>query len=458
MDSPKDGHTLTEVIRLYDFVLKSPDVRLSANGVYTFGNPKPLQVDLTVMNAPPTETPTAIASNTESKVINGTIKGHARLVGTVDPLQLEVRGDLDGREIDLRGHHFGQIKLLMSDQSHIDSNGVFIYTESLDFLGGKWGLDGIYVFDTRGLKVDVALQDVSLKDIATLADQQNVNGSLSGHLIVFVPGLHFDPNTLEIPPSEFTLKNIEAADMKLVEQIDATLSLAGGNLELKPIRLKQGAGRGDVRVGMNFSNPRQINLGATFSAWPFDMPGELTHIDGWLGLPDLVIELPDPKAPDPAKQRLRLTAHEINVHSTTSLKGEVLGNMEAFAGLEGREIDLRSAHMRLLGGRFDGQAHANLDNLITSTAEFTWENLDLQKLALIFPQLKEVHGILTGNARLAPTTVPRPREPLALVITTQFADGHWRTIPVQDIRVAAYLGPNEDVPGAGWRHGLGRPR
>ena len=78
----------------------------------------------------------------------------------------------------------------------------------------------------------------------------------------------------------------------------------------------------------------------------------------------------------------------------------------------GRELDLRGIHMRLLGGRFDGQAHSDLDRLKTSTAEFTWEKLDFKKLALIFPQLKEFSGELTGGLRIAPTVEPHPLDVL----------------------------------------------
>ena len=93
------------------------------------------------------------------------------------------------------------------------------------------------------------------------------------------------------------------------------------------------------------------------------------------------------------------------------LEGDQLGNIAAHAGINGRKFDLRAVHMKLLGGRLDGQAYVDLDRPLGATAEFTWEKLDFKKLALIFPQLKEMNGEMAGDLRLAPATVPRPREP-----------------------------------------------
>ena len=439
-----------QLVNLDDFVLKSPDVRLSANGTYLFGDPKPVRVEVTIVNAPPMQTPMAVASSPEAKIINGTISGNAKLVGTLLPLDLAAVGDLKGREINIRGHHFGEIKLALSRQSHVDGNGVFIYTESVSFLGGQWGFDGIYIFDKNGLDVDVSLKDVSLKDVGTLAERNDITGTLDGKLSIFIPGLSLDPNHLEIPPANFNVRNLNAAGV-LIDEIDTTLSLSGGELRVYPIRLKHGDGRGEIRAALNVNDFRRIGLGVTISAWPVDIPGALVHVDTSVGIPDCLIELPDPKAPDPSRQKLHITARQIDVQGATTLKKEVLGDMVIHAGLNGREIDLRAAHMRLLGGRFDGQAHTNLDNLQGSTAEFTWEKLDLKKLALIFPQLKDMSGQLVGAIRLAPSTVPHAREPLAMVLTTKFNGGAWRTVPIQDLRMAAYVGPNEAAPDAGWR-------
>lgn len=443
-------NAIVQVTHLENFVLKTPDARLSANGTYTSGLPKPLDVNLLIVNAPPTQAPAAVASSPKAKLINGAIEGRASLQGTIAPLKLEVRGHLDGREIDIRGHHLGQFSALLSDQSHIDGNGAFIYTQHVKLLGGEWGIDGAYVFGSDQLKLDVGLDGVSLADVATVAGQQDISGTMGGQFSIIVPGLNPDPATISLSPAPITVRNLRVRGLA-IDEVTATIALDRGALRIEPIVFKRGAGRGQMRLATAVADFRRIDLGAHFENWPVEIPGAIGSILAGADIPDAVVELPIPASADPAKQKLRITAHRIDLNSATTLKGELLGNVIVHAGLNGREIDVRGVHMKLLGGRFDGQAHATLDDPLASTFEFTWENLDFKKFAAIFPQLKDLSGSMTGDARLAPATVPHPREPLAIVITTKFANGAWRTIPLQDARIAAYIGPNPEAPETGWR-------
>ncbi|HZL38129.1 MAG TPA: hypothetical protein VFC78_22630 [Tepidisphaeraceae bacterium] len=440
----------SKIITLDDFILKSPDVRFSANGTYRLGEPKPLNLQITIKNAPPTAAPAAVASSPQAKILNGTIEGHANLVGTVSPLNLSMKGNLTGREIDIRGHHLGDVNLQLSNQSRIDDNGVFVYTRQLKLLRGEWSIDGIYVFNSDGLNIDVGVNGLSLADAATLAGQSGLAGALDGQMSIFVPGLNPRPSHLKVPPASFKVHNVNARGV-LIDEIDATVALDEGNLRIMPIRMKRGKGSGDARLALNIGDIRRIDVGATLAAWPVDIPGANAHADAWVGIPDAVVLLPDAKSVNPAARKLRITARQIDLHASTSFKGDAVGQVIAHAGIYERTVDLRSFNMRLLGGRVDGQAVASLDDLLGAKGEFTWERLDLQKLALSFPVLKDLSGRVTGDARLAPATVPRPREPLALVITSTIENGKWRTVPIKDLRVAAYLGPNADDPEAGCR-------
>ena len=443
----------TEVITLDRLVLKSPDVRVTSKGTYTFGQPKPLAADVVLTNAPPNQAPAAVAATPQAKILNGTVDGHFSLAGTVDPLQLGIRGNLTGREIDVRGHHVGELELKLSDQSHVDGDGVFVYTQSLALLGGQWGIDGIYLFDKYGLDVDVDLNHLSVGDAAQLADVKDISGSVDGQIKVFVPGLHPSLDTLQVPPAVVKVHDLKAMGIGISE-IAATLSLEDGNLRLDPIALKQGHGVGAVSIAARVDNLRQVDLDVSFDQWPIDIGGGLLHTDATLRIPRAVIELPNPGSADPTVRVLRIDAGQINLTGQALLQGDVLGEFQMFAGLDGREVDVRAVHVKLLGGRLDGQAHANLDEPLRATAEFTWQDLDLQNLGAVFPrmkQLRDLRGTLSGDARLGPATVPRPREPMALVITNTFSNGSWRHVPIVDARIAAYLGPNTEVPDGGWR-------
>ena len=371
------------------------------NAVYTFGKPKPLALNLAIVNAPPRDIPVALAANTQAKVFNGTINGHFRVEGTLDPVKLDVGGELDGHEVDIRGHHLGEIQLEIAKESHIDPNGVYIYTNALSLFGGEWDLDGVYVPDWNDLTVNVEMKGIDLKQVAAFAGRENMAGTFDGQLRVSVPGLNFAPGNIVVPPASFTVKNLNV-DNVLVDKIDATLWMQHGHFEINPIHLTRSDGAGDVSVAMDLADFRKVDVKAKISDWPIDIEGAEAHISASVEIPDALIELPNPKAWDPEKQRLHITAPQIGFSGTTTLNGKKVGDFVAYAGMSGHEFDVRGIHMKLFGGRLDGQAHANLDQLLSSTAEFTWQNLETSQLALIFPQVSEMSGSLTGGLRIAP--------------------------------------------------------
>src|ERR1019366_8437823 len=113
----KPGATVTtEVVRLDNFLLKSPDGQFSANGQYALGvKEDPLDVNVAITNAPADQVPAAGVLAPKDKILSGTIDGHARLFGDLGPTKLHVKGSLEGREIDIRGRHLGQVSAVISD-------------------------------------------------------------------------------------------------------------------------------------------------------------------------------------------------------------------------------------------------------------------------------------------------------------------------------------------------------
>ncbi|MDB5304552.1 MAG: hypothetical protein JWM97_2101 [Phycisphaerales bacterium] len=445
-----DANGDNKVARLNNFILKSPDAQFSANGTYTFGIPKPLALNVTVTNAPAYQAPAAVAANPQRQVLRGAIEGHASLIGTLEPLLLDVKGDLAGRELDIVQYHLGDIHIHIKENSKIDSAGVAIRTDALALLGGEWNIEAAYGFESDTLGVSVRVGGLSLQQVARVVGRQDVSGTTDGAINLFLPGLQFDRNRLVVPPSTFKFHKLAIKGYETIDEAEATLAMKEGRLAIDPINVQRGEGRGQLRLVMDLNNPRHIETGATVAAWPFDVPGG-GHVDVSAGIPQLAIDLPDNKSPDPANQKLRVTARQIDLRAAAALKQGRLAEFTAHAGVEGRVLDVRSIHADLLGGRLDGFARADFDELTKATAEATWENIDFGKLAALFPGLKDLTGQMTGHVRLAPATVPRPREPLALLVSSTIKNGHWRTVPIDNMRFAAYLGPNQDAPGGSWR-------
>ncbi|HWE92715.1 MAG TPA: hypothetical protein VG269_01965 [Tepidisphaeraceae bacterium] len=445
-----DANGDNKIVHLNNFILKSPDAQFSANGTYTYGIPRPVAVNITITNAPPAQAPAALAASPQRQILRGDIQGHLSLAGTLSPWKLDLRGDLSGRELDIVQYHLGDIDIHLAESSKIDDTGVAIRTQTLNLLGGRWDLDATYGFESDTLGVSVRVGDLSLEKVAGVVGRQDVAGTMDGAINLFVPGLQLDRNRIVVPPSTFNFRNVAIAGRPTLDVAQATLALDQGRLTVDPIKIGRGDGRGQLRFAMDLNNPRHIETGATVAAWPFDAPGG-GRADVWAGIPQLIIDLPDKNSPDPANRKVRATARQIDLRATAALKQGRLAEMNAHAGIDGRVLDVRSIHADLLGGRMDGFARADFDELTKATAEATWENLDFAKLAVLFPGLKDLGGEMNGHARLAPATVPRPREPLALLISSTTKNGHWRTVPLGDMRFAAYLGPNIEDPGGGWR-------
>ena len=265
-----------------------------------------------------------------------------------------------------------------------------------------------FIYSTRpGWAVDVAMRDVKLKEVAEAFGQQGISGSLDGKVLAFVPGLHPDPASIQVSASDFIVKDLVAPGI-VIDKIDATLAVSGGTLQLNPIRVARRDGRGSAFVGVNINDLRHIDLGAVVSNWPIDIPGAKAGVTASLDIPHMGIELPNAASSNPDLRKVQVDAPRIDLSGSTTLEGDQLGSIAAHAGIHGRQIDLRGLHMKLLGGRLDGQAYADLDRPIGATAEFTLQQLDFKKLALIFPELHEMSGEMTGSLRLAPATVPRP--------------------------------------------------
>ena len=165
---PEGGKKIaTEVVSLENFLLKSPDSQFSANGeLHRSEFPGRWTSISPITNAPRNQVPVAIASAPQDKVLSGTVEGHARIAGTLQPARLQrKRAPRRPRDRHSRPPSGPGLRLVISDRSHINSTGVFIFTDELKLFGGNWDLDGIYLFDSGGLNVDVAMKDVNSRTL-----------------------------------------------------------------------------------------------------------------------------------------------------------------------------------------------------------------------------------------------------------------------------------------------------
>ena len=469
-----DGHGDHILAHLDNLGLQFADTTVSLNGTYTYGIPKPVKAALTLTNVQPVNPETGVQR--AAMLLRGTVQGNAALEGELVPLDLTIKGTLSGREVDVLKYHIGQV--VMTVDGNVDSDKAAIHTNQLRLLGGDWQLAGTYMLDTDDIDLGLSIKNLALHDAAAVANVEDVSGTFDSELDVHVPGLRFDPNSIAIN-AKGGLHAVHAMGFTLLDQASFAASLSEGQIKVDPIHIRRENGQGTITVAGDVNNPYRLDTSIKITKWPLDLAAAKLHADVTVNIPELRIELPrkpsaKPKVlqipgPSPAvaassgskqptdaqEATLRAYGHRVDISGAATLDGKPLGDLEVYAGVWERVLDVRAIHLHMLGGRADGQARLDFGHFTTSTAEITWENLDTTVLTTFYPELKDMGGTMTGNLRLAPSEVNRPLEPLAFVLKNSFINGHWRNIPVYDATIIGYIGKDSLDPQGGYRVVLG---
>ena len=469
-----DGHGDHAKAHLDNLGMHFADTTLSLNGTYTYGIPKPVNAALTLTNTQPVNPETGVQQ--AAMLLRGTVQGNAALEGELLPLNLSVKGTLNGREVDVLKYHVGQV--VMTVDGNVDSDKAAIHTNELHLLGGDWELAGTYLLDTDDIDLDLSIKNLALHDAAAVANIEDVSGTFDSELDVHVPSLRFDPNSIGVT-AKGGIHNVQALGFTLLDQASFNASLSNGQIKVDPVHIQRENGQGSIAVAGDVNNPYRLDTSIKVTKWPLDLAAAKLHADVSVNIPELRIELPrkpsaKPKVlqipgPSPAvaassgasqptdaqEGTLRAYGQRVDMSGTATLGGKALGDLEVYAGVWERVVDVRAIHLRMLGGRADGQARLDLGHFTTSTAELSWENLDTTVLTTFYPELKDMGGTMTGNLRLAPAEVHRPLEPLAFVLKNTFINGHWRNIPVNDATIIGYVGKDSLDPQGGYRIVLG---
>ena len=445
------SHGDKKIAWLDHLTFQNADATLTIDGTYTYGVPKPVRATVRLSNVEPAAGAVILAADRPPQVLRGSLSGSTTMVGTLSPLLLDVTGQVNGHEVDMWRRHIGDISLQLAGDINFDR--ALIKTQTLRLLDGNWDMTADYLLQSDSLNLTVGVKDLSLKEVGTLAGRTDLKGSLDGKWDFYLPALRFEKNAVAVRGIA-TLKNVSANAFN-ADQITATTTLANGSFSIDPIEMIHGNGRGQAHAQVNLNDLRHYIAGAELKAWPLDLPDSLAHVDLWVGAPEVIVDLGDPNGKTEEDRSLEIYAHTLDISGAAKLQKQDLGRFEVRSGVWGRMFDARGIHATLLGGRADGQARINLANFTASTAEITWENLNMAQLAIFFPELKDLRGLMNGNLRIAPAEVSRPVEPLAMVIQNRFVNGAWRTVPITDATIIGYIGENPNDPNGGYRLVLG---
>ncbi len=421
----------TAAIHLQEFTLHHGAAELSADGSYQYDLPKPLNLTVKLVNHP---APAGPADN--APILRGSISGEAKLNGTVVPLQLSLAGSLSGRDVHWGDRPISSIDLAM--RGEVDPEKVDVHTETLALLGGNWDLRGIYSFAGAAMDVQVGVRGLSLTEVFDVARTRGIAGTLDGDWDVYLPGIRPNPRSLRLR-GDAAAKNVRAPGFQ-ADSVQFTTVMQDGVLAADPLTLRLGdTGKGRGRVLWNINNVERLQTALNITHWPIVLPERAGRADVSLNTDSLAITFPRPADPNPAARMPRLDAERVELHAGFQTTEQPVGTVQATLALNGRALEVRHLHADAAGGHLDGSGRIDVDDPNHLQGNLDWDAIDTERIFDLFPSLRGMGGTLKGSAHIGPATTSRPLGPLAISIDNQWNDGWYRTVPLKDLHIAAFL-------------------
>lgn len=442
---------IVPVVQLNELNMRSGDAALTINGTYDGRNPKPVDMNVSFVNKPG-----PAAQTGQPALIHGYLAGQGTLNGILGdfetPMAIDIAGTLTGHDAQVLGHPLGEISTKLVGS--ITDQKATIRADGIPLLDGIWNLGATYVMKEGGkpvyaTTVDLSVDHLPLPRVTQFMDEPKVDGLFAGRWYVYFPGLKPNPSDIRVTGGG-SVRGL-AASYLVADEMTFTTALDNGTFSIDPVRLKRGNyGRVDASAHINLSNWRQVNAALQLTNFPIDLTsmGAGMLVSG--GSSRITVLLPNAKAKDEAARKLRVES-DLDVRTVVSIESQPdangqrtmqpEGTIRTLIGLQGRTADLRQLQGELLGGTLTGNGAADFDHLLTQThLNVAWNNLQSERIVRLYPGVKGFGGTYSGSARLAPATVPRPLEPLALDVESRASNGHWRTVKIGNAQIHAFLG------------------
>jgi hypothetical protein len=418
-----DARGDSQAIQLQQFALRADHGDLAASGWYRFGTPKPLSVGVSISNHP-----SPLAARNRPTVLDGTLQGKADLQGTLQPVNVDLSGQLWGQDVRVANRDLGDIALGLSGE--ITPQRVEVRTERLAALGGNWNLRGDYNFPVGLLDIDLRVGGVSLQQLTGVANTKPIGGVLDGEWDATILSLPFRADRINLTGWGL-LRDVREAGLG-ADEIHFTTNMEQGELTVDPIALSLGkAGHGQATLAWTTANPKLVTGTLQLTDWPLGSPAARAAVT--LSTPAARIVLPQPAIGEMPARPLQIDVPTLDGSADLTVSNQPAGNLKFSATLFGQTINVHNVGGSLLGGTVNGHVFYDIAQPLKAQAALSLEQVDCGNLAHFVAGLNGLGGKLTLHAALAPATDPRALEPLKLGISGKFTEGHFRTIPLDAI-------------------------
>ena len=366
----------------------------------------------------------------------GEFRSAIHLRGGAWPFRLDLDGDLDGHDIFVRGRRIGNVALILKGTADSPAKGdpldyvIKINTEKLHLLEGFWNIRADYNHATRLAEVMIDLQNLPLAQADNFLNASTrLRGSLSGSWTIQAPQFHFDQLKIDTDApwkiTGFAVGSVSADD------ITGEIHADGGTVSIDHIVARKKTG-GQINATSKFrlKTPSKMQLTASASAWPVELPG--------------VSLLAYAQTVEPIEADVRAGdyrgAFKLDVYPV--VRGADAGIVRTEGNINGRAITLSKIDGQTLDGTISGTASYDFGDLMKARANLQWKQLDGGKLATMFPDTEGVSGRFDGSLDLGPARNPRPLGPLQLDLKISANQGKWRALSLKSADLTAYYDRN----------------
>jgi hypothetical protein len=424
-----------QMSRVKQLFIRSGQTMIDVVGGYTYGQPKPVDASVYVMQYPSTQ-PTG---GNDLLLVRGELNADAHTVGTLVPLELEMQGHAYGKSLAIGNRFLGDLDV--SIKGDMDRDATTFETKQLQALGGHWDLSGWWPADDRAFRLDLSTNDLPL---TSAADVPDLSGTLAGKWT-------FDmrkPTALGLAMSgKMTARDVKYTSYtgthSAIERFSAdtvdfpNVSLSNGILRLDSIHMQQSDGGWiDASASLNLLDTTQATV-----AFHVADGGWLLKPQG----PDLAVRLRGSSEKVDFDAIHGKATGQVDVDVDVDWKSKPVTTSTSQVKFDGRIITLNSMKADVLGGKLLGGGSIDLDHPYQTNATFTMNSLGSGNLAAVVPALSDLRGAYSGQLMLMPARGPQPLEPQEIHLDVTPSVGMYHNVPIDSFRLRGYLGPQRFV-------------
>jgi len=347
------------------------------------------------------------------------------ILGHVQPLAIELTGQMTGQNVSLGKETVGRIEVPV--RAKADAQAIQMATDPVDMFGGRWQLSGRHDLSTNVTQIEAAADALSLESVAAMAGLKLTSrGRARAHVQVAVRNLDVE--------SAVATGSWEAEDVNIppfqADKAHGKLRIAGGLARFDEILLERDGGQAEASVEFRLDNPQSLLVELTSRRWPARFEGS----------PLLLYA--DIKAHLRVNLAKRAADGEARLSGPVFLKEQELAQIRVAALVEQQAVNIEDFYAETLGGAIEGQAQVRLDHWIDSSASLRWEGIEPKMLQSWAPRIAPFEGTVSGSlvvGRADPAS--RPPEPVQFAMNLDVENGWFGAAAVGSSRLSGFLGP-----------------